>query len=229
MIYSWSLPSYEENEMRNDVIERTKAYVRQELMKLAGYPDAIPRMAEYRVEHSIRVAHIAGVIARAEGFSEERAVMAGLLHDIGYALEYKTKEDYRNHGRYGAKIAGDYLKELQIYSNEEIEEICYGIAIHVDDEADFEGERTPLALTVGDADNIDRFDAYRLYESLQFSDYMNLSLADQKAYLKEKISRLERLRDVPCGTAAGTALWQEKIDYQLAFHRRLQKQAEWSE
>ena len=36
-----------------------------------------------------------------------------------------------------------------------------GIAIHVDDEADFEGERTALALTIGDCDNIDRFDTYR--------------------------------------------------------------------
>lgn len=215
--------------MREIIIEKTKDYIRSELMKTANYQDNNPRAAEYRIEHSIRVAHIAGEIARAEGFSEERAVMAGLLHDIGYVQDYKTKEDYRDHGRYGAKIARDYLKGLQIYSDAEVEEICYGIAIHVDDEADFEGERTPLALTVGDADNIDRFDAYRLYESLYFDDYMNQSLTEQKAYLERKINRLERLRNIPCGTTTGTVFWREKIDFQLEFHRKLQKQAEWSE
>ena len=51
--------------------------------------------------------------------------------------------------------------------------MCYGIAIHIDDEADFEYERTPLAMSVGDADNIDRYDAYlRLYESLHVADYI---------------------------------------------------------
>lgn len=213
--------------MRNDIISRTDRFIRQELMKMADYKDNNVRMAEYRIEHSYRVAHIAAQIARAEGFDEERAFVAGMLHDIGYSIEYKSKEDYLNHGRHGASIARLFLLGLG-YSEEEVNEMCYGIAIHVDDKADFEGERTPLALTIGDADNIDRFDAYRLYEGLHFVDYMNMPLVEQKKHVDKVLSRLKDLRDFPCGTVTASNLWKEKIDYQIGFYERLKHQIDMS-
>ena len=172
--------------MNTDRIKKTESFMKIELMKLASYKDNIPRMAEYRIEHSYRVAHIGAKIAEAEGFDTERTIIACLLHDIGYSVDFESKEDYRNHGRYGAKIARSFLLSLG-FSDMETEEMCYGIAIHVDDQADFEGERTPLALTVGDADNIDRFDAYRLYEGLHFKDYMNLPLDGQRSWYKRRL------------------------------------------
>lgn len=45
--------------MREEIINKTDDFVARELMKLAGFKDNIPRMAEYRIEHSRRVAHIA--------------------------------------------------------------------------------------------------------------------------------------------------------------------------
>lgn len=63
-------------------------------MKLADCQDNIPRMAEYRIEHPFRVAHIAAEIAQAEGLDEEKAYVAGLLHDIGYSVDFKTKDEY---------------------------------------------------------------------------------------------------------------------------------------
>jgi len=213
--------------MREEIIQKTDAFIRWELSRLSGYKDNIPRMAEYRIEHSYRVAHIAAEIAEAEGFDAERAFVTGLLHDIGYSLDYDTKEDYRNHGRYGAEIARPFLTGLG-YTPAETNEMCYGIAIHVDDKADFEGERTPLALTIGDADNIDRFDAFRLYEGLQDADYRNLSLAAQKDHVDSRLARLQKLRALPCGTPTGTRLWQEKIDYQIEFYSRLMHQIETS-
>lgn len=200
----------------------------RELMKLANYKDNIPRMAEYRIEHSRRVAHIAVQIAEKEGLDAECLYVAGLLHDIGYSVDFNTREEYRNHGRIGAAIARPFLTELG-YSREQTEEICYGIAIHVDDRADFEGERTPLALTVQDADNIDRFDAFRLYEGLSDVDYRNLSLADQKATVEKRLDRLEKLRGMPFGTPTATLMWQDRIDFQIAFYRRLQQQVMLSE
>lgn len=110
----------------------------------------------------------------------------------------------------------------------ETEEMCYGIAIHVDDQADFEGERTPLALTVGDADNIDRFDAYRLYEGLHFKDYTNLPLDSQRELVQKTLARLPELRELPCGTKTGEKLWKEKIDYQIGFYRKLMDQIQTS-
>ena len=213
--------------MNTDRIKKTESFMKTELMKLASYKDNIPRMAEYRIEHSYRVAHIGAKIAEAEGFDTERTIIACLLHDIGYSVDFESKEDYRNHGRYGAKIARSFLLSLG-FSDMETEEMCYGIAIHVDDQADFEGERTPLALTVGDADNIDRFDAYRLYEGLHFKDYTNLPLDGQRELVQKTLARLSELRELPCGTKTGEKLWKEKIDYQIGFYRKLKDQIQTS-
>ena len=213
--------------MKEEIIQKTMAFMQREIIKLAAYQDNNLRMAQYRMEHSCRVAHIGAEIAAAEGFDRERTFVACLLHDIGYCLDYRDKQDYRNHGRYGAAIARPFLTELG-YSEAEVNEMCFGIAIHVDDAADFHGERTPLALTVGDADNIDRFDAYRLYEGLQNVDYMNLPLGEQRDHVQRMLSRLAKLREMPCGTATAQRMWQEKIDYQLEFYRRLAHQAETS-
>ena len=206
---------------------KTADFLKTELSKMAFYKDNTQRMADYRIEHSYRVANIGAGIARAEGLDVEKTFLACLLHDIGYAVDYDTEGGYREHGRIGARIARPFLLSLG-YSAKDVNEMCYGIAIHVDDKADFEGERTPLALTVGDADNIDRFDAYRLYEGLHFRNYTDLSLEEQQAYIQKALSRLPTLREMPCGTGTGEALWKEKIDYQIGFHQRLLHQIETS-
>nr|WP_255810122.1 hypothetical protein [Treponema denticola] len=101
-------------------------------------------------------------------------IIACLLHDVSYCEEFCGKEDWLNHGRNAAKISYPFLKELGL-PEDRINDICYGIAIHVDDKADFEGERTPFALTVGDADNIDRFDVYRIYETLHNNNFKDMN------------------------------------------------------
>jgi len=209
--------------MDTEKIKKTDIFLRSKLMKLAGYKDNIPRMAEYRIEHSYRVANIGAKIARAEGLDEERTFIACLLHDIGYSVDVETKEDRRNHGRVGAAIARPFLLELG-YSPSEVNEMCYGIAIHVDDISDFDGERTPLALTVGDADNIDRFDAYRLYETLHAGNYMGLSLGEQCELVTATLVKLRKFRELSFGTKTATELWKEKIDYQIGFYTRLLRQ-----
>ena len=208
-----------------EIIKRVDEFMVKEIMKLQYYQDNNKRMAQYRIEHSRRVANIARNISLAEGFDEDFAYIGGLLHDIGYAIDYKTKEDYRNHGRYGAKIARPFLLELGI--NEDIvNEICYGIAIHVDDEADFDGERTALALCIGDADNIDRFDAFRLFESVLDANYRELPLNEQYEFCTKRIERLKLLIDFPMSSKTARDLWQEKIRYQISFIERLKKQVD---
>ena len=213
--------------MDTDKLTKTAEFLKAELSKMAFYKDNNQRMADYRIEHSYRVANIGAQIAVAEGLDVEKTFLACLLHDIGYAVDYDTKGGYREHGRIGAGIARPFLLSLG-YDAEGVNEMCYGIAIHVDDRADFAGERTPLALTVGDADNIDRFDAYRLYEGLHFRDYMNLPLEQQREAVEKALSRLPALREMPCGTKTGEALWKEKIDYQIGFYQRLLHQIETS-
>jgi len=210
--------------MRKEIIDKVDAFIRKEIGKSAHYKDNIKRAADYRIEHSYRVAHILQNIAKEEGFDEERAFIGGLLHDIGYSIDYDTFEDFKNHGRDGARIAREFLKSLNVYSNDEIEEICFGIAIHVDDKADFDYPKTKLALSIGDADNIDRFDGYRLYESLHMQDYMNLPIEEQKEFVNKKIDKLKVFKTYKCGTETGTRMWNEKIDFQIEFFNKLLNQ-----
>ena len=205
--------------------ELTAKFLKGELSKMIELFPEEKRAIEYRYEHSLRVASIALDIAKKEGLDEDRCYIGALLHDLGYSVPYDNPKEYVNHGRIGAKLARPFLESLG-YSEEEVNEICYGIAIHVDDKADFEGKRTALAVTIGDADNIDRFDAFRIYDRLTWVDYKNLSLEKQKEHVDTVLSSLNKYLDYECATRTATLMWKEKISFQLEFYNRLKKQIE---
>lgn len=205
--------------------ELTAKFLKDELSKMIELFPEEKRAIEYRYEHSLRVASIALDIAKKEGLDEDRCYIGALLHDLGYSVPYDNPKEYVNHGRIGAKLARPFLESLG-YSEEEVNEICYGIAIHVDDKADFEGKRTALAVTIGDADNIDRFDAFRIYDRLTWVDYKNLSLEKQKEHVDTVLSSLNKYLDYECATRTATLIWKEKISFQLEFYNRLKKQIE---
>ena len=205
--------------------ELTAKFLKDELSKMIELFPEEKRAIEYRYEHSLRVASIALDIAKKEGLDEDRCYIGALLHDLGYSVLYDNPKEYVNHGRIGAKLARPFLESLG-YSEEEVNEICYGIAIHVDDKADFEGKRTALAVTIGDADNIDRFDAFRIYDRLTWVDYKNLSLEKQREHVDTVLSSLNKYLDYECATRTATFMWKEKISFQLEFYNRLKKQIE---
>lgn len=205
--------------------ELTAKFLKDELSKMIELFPEEKRAIEYRYEHSLRVASIALDIAKKEGLDENRCYIGALLHDLGYSVPYDNPKEYVNHGRIGAKLARPFLESLG-YSEEEVNEICYGIAIHVDDKADFEGKRTALAVTIGDADNIDRYDAFRIYDRLTWVDYKNLSLEKQKEHVDTVLSSLNKYLDYECATRTATLMWKEKISFQLEFYNRLKKQIE---
>ena len=203
--------------------ELTAKFLKDELSKMIELFPEEKRAIEYRYEHSLRVASIALDIAKKEGLDEDRCYIGALLHDLGYSVPYDNPKEYVNHGRIGAKLARPFLESLG-YSEEEVNEICYGIAIHVDDKADFEGKRTALAVTIGDADNIDRYDAFRIYDRLTWVDYKNLSLEKQREHVDTALKSLNQYLDYECGTKSATLMWKEKISFQLEFYNRLRKQ-----
>ncbi len=82
----------------------------------------------------------------------------------------------------------------------------------MDDEADFEWERTPFCETVGDADNIDRFDAYRIYETLEYLKFSEISLADKRETVVSTIEKLTRFQKMKMGTATAKELWLQRLD-----------------
>ena len=212
--------------MKNN-IEKTKAFLLQKFDESPYYADHEDEKA-YRLEHTMRVANLGEQIARAEGLDVEALVIACLLHDVSYCEEFKGKEDKLNHGRRSAAIARPFLESLDL-EPENIREIRYGIAIHVDDKADFEGERTPLAISVSDADNLDRFDAYRIYVGLEWKAFSKMSIAEKRETVTSTLERLEKYLKVEFGTDFATKLWIERITFYQIFYQKLLNQLECSE
>ncbi len=203
-----------------DCIEQTKNYIRNQFLKSDIFETA--HEALYRLEHSYRVANIGEEIAKAEGLDIEVLVVACLLHDISYCFPF-TDNNYLNHGRDSAKLVRPFLDQLG-FSKNEINEICFGIAIHVDDVSDFEGIRSPLALSVGDADNIDRFDVYRIYDTLENLCFSEMPIEEKIQHIDKVLLRLPILREEKLGTKKAEELWIEKIDFQILFYRKLKDQ-----
>lgn len=169
------------------------------------------------------MANLAKYIAQQEGLDVTDAVIAGLLHDIAYCEEMPTQEAQRNHGRRSAAIARTFL-EQQGLDPDRINTICYAIAIHVDDKADFTWEHTAFSNLVGDADNIDRFDAYRIYETLEYRNFSSLAFSEKQAMVNTSLERLEQLKGLPFGSPTATTLWVQRLEYYISFYQRLQDQ-----
>lgn len=174
----------------------------------------------YRYEHSLRVAEIGRRIAKSEGLNEEILALGCILHDVS---TFDSMENPKEHGRVSAKTSREFLKSLDL-QEEKIEEICYGIAIHVDDKADFEGERTVLSESIGDSDNIDRFDVYRIYENLQYLKFDEMLLNDKLEHVNKVIQKLNGYREMKFTTKTATIMWVDKVTFQIEFYKRLREQ-----
>ena len=195
----------------------------KETFSASGHLREHPAERDYRLENSYRVANIAKTIAEREGFDVTHAVIAGLLHDIAYCEEMTTEEDWKNHGRRSAAIARPFLVGLGLPADA-VNEICYGIAIHVDDQADFEWKPSAFCETVGDADNIDRFDAYRIYETLQSRHFSELPLTEKRDQVEATLEKLNRLKSLKLGTSTACGIWEQRIEYYISFYEKLKQQ-----
>lgn len=168
----------------------------------------------YRWEHTLRVANYGKQIAEAEGAKVELVVAACLLHDISH---FDTG-DYKDHGRLSAQIARPYLEWLE-YSKAEVNNICYSIAVHVDGTADFEHPPTLESQIVSDADNIDRFGAFRILQACapdmaNFQEMVNV--------LRERVVKLEKFKEQDAlETATGRELFRQQLYRQILFYQAL--------
>ena len=202
-------------------IAKTETFLRQRFDS-AIYLNQHKDAKAYRIEHTYRVANIGRKIAVEEGFDETEMIVACLLHDVSYCEEF-GEDGWKNHGRRSASIARPFLKELGI-PEDRIADMCYGIAIHVDDEADFSGERTAFALSVGDADNIDRFDVYRIHESLSSDRFLEMGIEEKSEYAGKRLERLKGLKDMPMGTGTAVKMWKSRIGFYTRLYEKLAEQ-----
>ena len=214
--------------MNNEWIRKTEVFLKDKFDHATEFEQ--PDIA-YRIEHTYRVANIGREIAVKEGFDETEMVIACLLHDVSYyeaTGEGRFWPAVREHGRRSAQIVRPFLEELGL-PKDRIEDICYGIAIHADGKADFPGENTPFALSVGDADCIDRFDAYRIHETLKNDAFLEKTFAEKREYVEKRLSGLQRLREEQVGTKTAGEMWTAKIDFYTEFYQKLADQLRLSE
>lgn len=208
-------------------IQKTEAFLKEAFANCEFYREH-PADGEYRLQHSYRVAHAAREIARREGLDEEGLVIAGLLHDVGYSLPFESEENWQEHGRMSARLARPFLEQLEL-APQLVQEICYGIAIHVDGKADFPGEDTAFALSVGDADDVDRFDAYRIYDAMEYGDFRNLKIDSKRRWLQEKLDWINWRLGEKSGTETARQMIAERLLYQKEYYERVLYQMEHSE
>lgn len=208
-------------------IRKTEEFLKEQFAGCAYFKEH-PADGEYRLQHSYRVVHAAREIARREGMDEEALVIGGLLHDVGYSLPFEGECGWEEHGRMSARLARPFLEQLDL-GPERVQEICYGIAIHVDGEADFCGEKTAFALSIGDADDVDRFDAYRIYDAMEYADFRNLKIEDKRKWLWEKLDWINWRLGEKSGTETARQMIAERLLYQRQYYEKVLKQMEHSE
>ena len=140
---------------------------------------------------------------------------ACLLHE---AAHFDPLENYKDHGREGARLSRPLLAELD-YNDEQVDAICYAIAVHVDDKADFEHPHTLEADTLSDADNIDRFGAFRI---LQWCAPLMDDFGALVENLRGRVTHLEGyLAQSPLATPAGQQLFARQQQRQVTFFNAL--------
>lgn len=208
-------------------IQKTEKFLKERFAGCAFFREH-PADGEYRLQHSYRVAHIAGEIARREGLDSEGLIIGGLLHDVGYSLPFERENVWQEHGRMSARLARPFLEQLDL-GRERVQEICYGIAIHVDGKADFPGEKTVFAKSIGDADNVDRFDAYRIYDAMEYGDFRNLKIGDKRRWLREKLDWISWQMGEKTGTETARQMIGERLLYQRQYYEKVLEQLAHSE
>ncbi|MFR1708644.1 MAG: HD domain-containing protein [Clostridium sp.] len=202
----------------NKYYEETRKFLKRYLFSKDNI-DEIEK--KYRYEHTLRVATIGKEIAEKEGLNELIVVLGCLLHDVG---KFDTDIGIE-HGRVSAKVAREFLNTLDL-SQEVIEEICYGIAIHVDGKADFEFNGTVECEIISDCDNIDRFDAYRVFDTLKWDKFDVLNNTEAIALLKNRVERLQKLLKEKFSTKTSTEYFQDRVNIQLEYYKKLLNQYE---
>ena len=171
----------------------------------------------YRFEHSMRVANIAKTIAKREEQDIFISTMAAILHDVG-----KFDTDINaDHGRVSADVARPFLKTLNISQKQE-DDIHFCIAVHVDGKAGYDYPDIKEADTVSDADNIDRFGVYRIYQQLAWDKVETTTAAENVERYTERIKKLEHFRDTyTLSTTTANEMLKHNVNTQVEFYKNL--------
>ncbi|MBC7370281.1 MAG: ribonuclease Y [Bdellovibrionaceae bacterium] len=104
------------------VMELGVPNIHPELIKLIGSLKYRSAHAQNILNHSLEVAYIAGLLAGELGANVKTARRAGILHEIGRAIEHSAEGSY-------AMVGAEWAKKYG-----ETEDVCHAIRAHHDDE-----------------------------------------------------------------------------------------------
>lgn len=104
------------------IVELGIPNIHQELVRILGLLKYRMTHGQNTLNHSLEVAYLSGLLAGEMGLNVKLARRAGLLHDIGQAIEHTVEG---SHSIVGAEAARKFG---------ESEEICHAIRAHHDDE-----------------------------------------------------------------------------------------------
>ncbi len=189
----------------------------------------------YRFEHSLRVAKIGRVVAERAFLDIELLELGCLLHDIG-KWDAAVPVD---HGRAGALVVGDWFNSIG-FTGPAADELIQGIAMHVDglfnprdDDQGTDQDATgrtyfrfdrvpgPVATSISDCDNIDRFSAYRIADTLNYFRFMEKSNDEQREWIGQYLEGLRAQYDYECSTDVAQEMWTDRLDFQQEYFVRL--------
>lgn len=190
--------------MFDDLINKTTDFLYTHL----NNADVSLKEKKYRYEHSLRVTHIGLDLAKNLDANLKITLLACLLHDVG---KFDALDD-KEHGRVSAEVANTFLQTLDL-SKKELADIHYCIAIHADNDAGYEYEDIIEAKIVSDADNIDRFGAYRIKGMMQHFQSLDKSLEDHIEHIGNVIKQYKHYQE---NQVMKTKPGNERFNKQLA-------------
>ncbi len=204
------------------LIEKSKEFLRSHLENSGQDMKVI----NYRYEHSLRVTNIGASLADKESANKRVVILSCILHDIG---KFDVLEN-KNHGRKSALIAKPFLMSLDL-ETQEVNDICYAIAYHVDGTTDYNYIHTLEASVVTDADNIDRYGVNAAYKYIQGLE--EHSLEKRLKILQEHVKRLKSFKRLciattpdgliirPLETKNGCEWFKEQVSLQMSIYNKL--------
>lgn len=211
--------------------EKAQEFLRSHLAG-AHASDAAKR---YRFEHSLRVARIGRMVANKAFLDSDLLELGCLLHDIG---KFDAEQPV-DHGRAGALVVREWFT-AEGFSGPAADEVLQGIAMHVDglfnpredaqgsahDAAGrpymlFDRVPGPVAVSIGDCDNIDRFGSYRIADTLNYVQFMDKSTEEQREFIANYLDNLRGFYDYECSTDAAQKMWIDRLDFQQEYFMRL--------
>lgn len=80
-------------------------------------------------------------------------------------------------------------------------------------------------MSINDADDIDRFDAYRLYAHLRYFFNMDeMTPMQMLDFSEERIGKYENYINWERGTGTATKIWRDILGFQMEYYKRLRTQ-----